>query len=109
MYPDLKVVVNFIVETELPQLCGIDVGNVRKVKALLGILASSVPFEVDISKLIGIHRSTVIEYLNSLEKAKLLHLLYADLLSVKKKQKPDKIYLDNPNLLYDLASHPVKI
>ena len=67
---------------------------------------------VDISKLattIGIHRNTVIEYLNSLEKAKLLHLLYADLLSVKKMQKPDKIYLDNPNLLYALASHPVKI
>ena len=111
-YTSIEQVVNFIVETELPQLCGIDVGNVRKIKALLGILASSVPFEVDISKLattIGIHRNTVIEYLNSLEKAKLLHLLYADLLSVKKMQKPDKIYLDNPNLWYALASHPVKI
>ena len=111
-YTSIEQVVNFIVETELPQLCGIDVGNVRKIKALLGILASSVPFEVDISKLattIGIHRNTVIEYLNSLEKAKLLHLLYADLLSVKKMQKPDKIYLDNPNLFYALASHPVKI
>ena len=111
-YTSIEQVVNFIVETELPQLCGIDVGNVRKIKALLGILASSVPFEVDISKLattIGIHRNTVIEYLNSLEKAKLLHLLYADLLSVKKMQKPDKIYWDNPNLLYALASHPVKI
>ena len=63
-------------------------------KALLGILAISVPFEVDISKLsttIGIHCNTVIEYLNSLERAKLLRLLYADLLSVKKMQKPDKI------------------
>ena len=111
-YTSIEQVVNFIVETELPQLCGIDVGNVRKIKALLGILATSVPFEVDISKLsttIGIHRNTVIEYLNSLEKAKLLHLLYADLLSVKKMQKPDKIFLDNPNLLYALASHPVKI
>ena len=111
-YTSIEQVVNFIVETELPQLCGIDVGNVRKIKALLGILATSVPFEVDISKLsttIGIHRNTVIEYLNSLEKAKLLHLLYADLLSVKKMQKPDKIFLDNPNLLYALAYHPVKI
>lgn len=111
-YTSIEQVVNFIIETELPQLCGIDVGNVRKIKALLGILATSVPFEVDISKLataIGIHRNTVIEYLNSLEKAKLLQLLYADLLSVKKMQKPDKIYLDNPNLLYALASRPVKI
>ena len=111
-YTSIEQVTNFIIETELPQLCGVDVSNIRKLKALLGILATSVPFEVDISKLataIGIHRNTVIDYLNSLERAKLLHLLYADLLSVKKMQKPDKIYLDNSNLLYALASHPVKI
>lgn len=44
-YTSIEQVVNFIVETELPQLCGIDVGNVRKIKALLGILASSVPLK----------------------------------------------------------------
>lgn len=111
-YTSIEQIINFITETELPQLCGVDVSNVRKLKALLGILATSVPFEVDISKLattIGIHRSTVINYLIYLERAKLLHLLYSDLLSVKRMQKPDKIYLDNPNLLYALASHPVKI
>lgn len=111
-YTSIEQVVNFIIETELPQLCGVDVSNVRKLKALLGVLATSVPFEVDITKLsttIGIHRNTVVEYLNNLQKAKLLNLLYSDLLSVKKMQKPDKIYLDNPNLLYALASHPVKV
>lgn len=111
-YISIEQVTNFIIETELPQLCGVDVANVRKIKALLGILATSVPFEVDISKLsttIGIHRNTVIEYLNNLNRAKLLQLLYADLLSLKKMQKPDKIYLDNPNLLYAIASRPVKI
>lgn len=110
-YTSIEQVVNFVVETELPQLCSVDVVNVRKLKALLGILATSVPFEVDISKLattIGIHRNTVIDYLNNLARAKLLSLLYADLLSVKKMQKPDKIYLDNPNLLYALASTSVK-
>ncbi len=111
-YTSIEQVVNLIIETELPQLCGVDVCNIRKLKALLAILSSSVPFDVDISKLsttIGLHRNTVIEYLGSLERAKLLHLLYADLLSVKKMQKPDKIYLDNPNLLYALAIHPIKI
>lgn len=111
-YTSIEQVVNFIIETELPQLCGVGVGNVRKLKALLGILASSVPFEVDVSKLattIGIHRNTVIEYLNHLEKSKLIHQLYSDLLSVKRMQKPDKIFLDNPNLLYALALQPVKI
>ncbi len=111
-YTSIEQIVNLILETELPQLRNVDVANVRKLKALLGILAVSVPFEVDISKLaitIGIHRNTVIEYLNHLEQAKVLHLLYADLLSVKKMQKPDKIFLDNTNLLYALASTPVKI
>ena len=35
--------------------------------------------------------------------------MYADLTSVKKMQKPDKIYLQNPNLLYAVASAPVQI
>lgn len=111
-YTSIEQVVNFILETELPQLCGIGVGNIRKLKALLSVLATSVPFEVDISKLattIGIHRNTVIEYLGSLERAKLIHLLYSDLISVKRMQKPDKIFLDNPNLLYALALQPVKV
>ena len=43
-----------------------------------------------------------------LKDAKLLHLLYSDLISVKKMQKPDEIYLESPNLLYALATTPVK-
>ena len=63
-YTSIEQVTNFIIESELPQLCGVDIGNVRKLKALLGILATSVPFEVDISKLsttIGIHRNRIFE------------------------------------------------
>ena len=40
---------------------------------------------------------------------KLLNLLFSDLVSVKKMQKPDKIFLENANLLYALATTPVKI
>ena len=67
---------------------------------------------MDISKMasmIELQRNTVIEYLNHLDDAKLIHLLYSDLVSVKKMQKPDKIYLENSNLLYALATTPVKI
>lgn len=111
-YTSLEQVVSFIIETELPALCKVEVANVRKLKVLLGVLATSVPFEVDASKLatvIGVHRNTVVSYLYDMGRAGLLNLLYADLLSVKKLQKPDKIYLGNPNLLYALASAPVKI
>ena len=59
--------------------------------------------------MIGLSRNSVINYLQNLDKAELLKLLYSDLLSVKKMQKPDKIYLQNPNLLYAIASAPVQI
>ena len=110
-YTQIEQVVNYVVETELPAECGVDVANVRKIKALIGVLATTVPFEVDISKLsslIGVHRNTVIEYLSHLGRAGILKLLYSQISSVKKMQKPDKIYLDNPNLIYALASDEIK-
>jgi len=111
-YTQMEQVVNYVVETELPTECGVDVANIRKIKALVGILATTVPLEVDISKLssmIEVHRNTVIEYLAHLSRARVLNLLYSQLTTVKKMQKPDKIYLENPNLLYALADEDVKI
>ena len=111
-YTTIEQVVGYIIDVELPQLCGIDVANCRKLKALMGILSSSVPYAVDISKLattIQAHRNTVLGYLNDMGRAKLLNLLYADVQSVKKMQKPDKIYVENPNLLYALESGTVDI
>lgn len=111
-YMSIENVVNFVLEQEMPLLCGVDPVYIRKLKALLGVLASSVPYEVDITKLagvIGLSRNSVIAYLQNLDRAELLTLLYSDLASVKKMQKPDKIYLQNPNLLYAVASAPVQV
>lgn len=110
-YTTIENVIDFTIGAELTQLCNVSPSNIRKIKALISILSQSVPFEVDITKLssmIGIQRNTVIEYLKHLADAKVLNLLYSDLLSVKKMQKPDKIYLENPNLIYALASTDIK-
>ena len=69
---------------------------------MLSVLANNVPFQVDITNLAGkieIERNTVLAYLKHLDEARLIRLLYSDLLSVKKMQKPDKIFIDNTNLL----------
>ena len=108
----LEQTVNYVIDVELPQQRGVSPANCRKLKALMNVLAQQVPFDVDISKLAsmcGMQRNTVIEYLNHLNDAKLLSLLYSDAMSVKKMQKPDKIFLDNPNMLYALATTPVQI
>lgn len=105
-------VIDYIINAELVKLRNVSPANTRKIKALVGILSQSVPFEVDITKLssmIGLQRNTVVEYLKYLADAKILNLLYSDLLSVKKMQKPDKIYLESPNMIYALATDYVNI
>lgn len=111
-YMNIENVVNLILEQEMPLLCGIDPAYIRKLKALLGVLSGTVPYEVDMTKLaavIGLSRNSLLAYLQSMERAELLKLLYSDLYSVKKMQKPDKIYLQNPNLLYALGMNSVEI
>ena len=111
-YVAIQQVVNNIIDDELPRICNVDVANTRKIKSLMTMLCASEPFQVDISKMSvqsGLKRDTVVAYLNYMGKAKLLQLLYSDLMNVKRLQKPDKIYIDNPNMLYAWTTNPVKI
>ena len=111
-YINIENVVNLIIEQELPLLCGVDPAYTRKLKALMGILATSVPYELDITKLagmIGLSRNSVINYLQNLDKAELLKVIVLGFTICQKDAKPDKIYLQNPNLLYTIASAPVQI
>lgn len=110
-YAQISNVVRYVIEEELPRLCNVELGNTRKIRALMNLLASSEPYEVDISRMSvqsGLQRPTVLSYLKYLSDAHLLNLLYSNLLNVKKLQKPDKIYLENPNMLHALATHPIK-
>lgn len=106
-YSRIENVVSFIVDQEMTQFCGVEPAYTRKLKAMLLFLADNLPYDVSIAKLssyLEINKTTVLSYLSSMQKAELLHLLYADIKSVTKMQKPDKIYLHNPNMLYTLGS-----
>ncbi|SKB63007.1 hypothetical protein SAMN05660226_02352 [Parapedobacter luteus] len=106
----LENVVKMIIETDLQHIEGFDPHNVRKMYQLLYILATNVPFKPNISKLsekTGIHRNTLIQYLQHLERARLIHALYAAGRSISTLQKPEKIYLENANLHFALAPQHV--
>lgn len=108
----IESMINYIIDTELTQFRGLEVGNSRNIKALLQILAQIVPYEVDISKLsrtIGIQRPTTLKYLKHLEEAALIRRLFTQLDTIGDLQKPDKILLDNSNLLYTLSETPPEI
>jgi predicted AAA+ superfamily ATPase len=105
-YDKLENTVNYIVDVELTKYRSLNVGYTRQVKALLHVISQMTPYEVDISKLSkasGISRQSTLKYLTNMEEANLIRRVFTNLMTVTDLQKPDKIYLDNPNLLYTLS------
>ena len=108
----LEEVVNMILEVELPLLRNIEPAYVPKIKQLLQIVAEVVPFIPNIdnlSKRIGIHRNTLLSYLNCLHEAQLTKHLHKDVSGINRLQKPEKIYLENTNLAYTIAENNTDI
>ena len=100
-------VVNYIIDVELTAHRSLEVGNTRKVKALLQVLSQMIPYQVDIAKIsrnINLQRHTTLKYMKHLEEANLIRRLFTELTTTSDLQKPDKILLDNPNLIYALSA-----
>jgi uncharacterized protein len=101
----LENVINTILDVDLPFMLEINVHNIFKLKKLLYILSTSVPFMPNISKLAGsleLNRNTLYNYLYYLSEAKLISLLLDSGKSYSTLAKPEKIYIQNPNLCYTL-------
>jgi predicted AAA+ superfamily ATPase len=108
----LGEVINMILEIELPQLRGVELAYITKVKQLLVIIAQSVPFMPNVSKLsekININRATLLSYLHYLSEIGLTHNLFKDSYGISRLQKPAKIYLENTNLIYLLAQQNANV
>lgn len=111
-YTRLENVINYIIDVELTKHRSLDVGNTRSIKALLQVISQMTPYEVDIAKLskaTGISRPSTLKYISHLEEANLIRRLFTDLKRVTDLQKPDKMYLDNSNLLYALCPEKPEI
>jgi len=102
-YGRIEEVVNMILEVELPLLRGVDISYIHKLKQLLFVISESAPFVPNITKLsqrIGLNRQTMLSYLFYLNEAHLLNSIYKDAHGISLLQKPDKIFLENTNLMY---------
>jgi uncharacterized protein len=105
-YQKIREITNMILEIELPLLRKVEVSYVYRIRQLLNIISQSVPFVPNISALsskMGIERSTLLAYLHYLDEVKLCLNLYKEAGGVSKLQKPQKVYLENPNLFYALS------
>ncbi len=106
----LKQTVNHVLGNDLPSVEKIDFTSVHNLRKLLSILTEIVPYKPNILKLskqVEVSRETLIKYLYLLSRADLLMLLQTDTLGMSKLNKPEKIYLNNPNLAYAITDTQV--
>lgn len=106
----VEKVVRLIIEEDLQFIAGFNPHHSRKIYQLMYILATNVPFKPNITKLsekTGINRNMIVEYLHYLDNARLINSLSASGRSISILQKPDKIFLENTNLLYALSQDNV--
>ena len=93
-------------ETDIPQYANLNVGTSRKLKKLLSIIAESVPFKPNFSKIsemIGVSRNSLDDYFSYMDNAGLISQLRNETSGIRGLGKVDKIYLDNTNIIYNLA------
>ncbi len=102
----LNGVIKQVVEFDIPQFADFNVASVQKLKKLLFVLAQSVPFKPNYSKLerdLGISRNALPNYMRLLEKTGLISLLPEKANGLKQLEKVEKVYLQNPNIAYALS------
>ena len=105
---DLKLlqVVHQTLESDIPVYAGMNVSKGRQLKQLMAIIAESVPFKPNMSKIsdmLTISRNNIADYLLYMEEAGMLAQLRDDTQGIRGLGKVNKVYLDNTNLVYILA------
>jgi predicted AAA+ superfamily ATPase len=110
VHQKINQLIRTIVEYDMAELKDFDIRNAKKILQLMYVISQQVPFKpnlVTLAEKTNIHRNSLNNYLHYLEQAKLISLLQPAGKSTAVLQKPEKIYLNNTNLLYALAEQQV--
>lgn len=106
----LKDVITVILENDIPSVSEIPFETVLKLKKLLGLIASGVPFTPNLTnlkkELFIADQRTLLRYFSLLEKAELIYNLRKESRENQLLRKPDKILPDNTNLTYCFNANP---
>ena len=102
----LEATLKAVIESDFLLSYHIDTKNIRRIYQILLVIATSPPFKPNIQKLserTGISRNTLLQYLYQLEQADVLFFLQTPRKGMTILQKPEKIFLENTNLLHLIA------
>lgn len=105
-YQRLQNVANQVIEVDYPNVEDITMSTIRKTKKLLMILAERVPQLPKMNELykeLETDRNQGLKMLYALQRGGLLQLLSDDAKSPDTLSRPDKIYINNPTMMYALT------
>ncbi|HBL77828.1 MAG: AAA family ATPase [Bacteroidetes bacterium GWF2_42_66] len=94
--------INLALEIDVTYLNQIELKYLPRLRKLLQIISSHVPFSPNVSKLsadVKTSRATIMNYLAYLKNARLINQLFSNGNDDQMK-KPDQVYLQNTNLIY---------
>jgi len=114
--PDFSMMLGQVItrtlESDIPQFANMNASTGRKLKKLMVAVSELSPFKPNMTKLagqIGASRNSVEDYLMHLEKAGMIAQLRSSASPLDDLDKVEKVYLDNPNIVYALGRERVDI
>ncbi|MFA7272482.1 MAG: AAA family ATPase [Crocinitomicaceae bacterium] len=106
-YGKIKSVINLTIESDIPSVFSTEFRTLQKIKKLLYVVATSLPYIPNIAKLSEsletTSRNSTLQYLDYLEKASMTKSLKTNAKGNNYLAKPDKIYLENTNMVYAIG------
>ncbi|MBD3793588.1 MAG: ATP-binding protein [Campylobacterales bacterium] len=102
----LAAAINKTIDVDLLKIYNIDAKKVRNIKKILTLLCLSVPFKPNmrtLSEAVEVDSKTLYIYLNALQAGRIIRMVTSQVRGESIIKKPEKIYLDNPNMFMALC------
>lgn len=106
LYQRLNSIVNHVLEIDYPKIDDVEQSTIRKAQKMLMVLAENVPQIPKMATLyreLGTDRNQGLKMLYALERGGLLMLLKDQTKSTNHLSNPEKIYINNPTLMFALT------
>lgn len=103
----LRQMVANVIEQDIPQAESVEMNTINRMKRLIALIARVSPFTVNVSRIantLECDRQTVYKLLRTMHRASLINMLYKGKNNMQQLVKPEKVYLENTNLMFALAS-----
>ncbi len=102
----LSEAINKTIDIDLLKIYNIDPKKLRNIKKILTMLCTTVPYKPNMTTLshaVEVDIKTLYTYLNALSSGKIVRMISSHARGEEIIKKPEKIYLDNPNMFQALC------